>query len=513
MKLKIDRTKMNQVLRGLIIGTLAGFVVSTFRLLIEKELGLVKWGYAWLHLHPLFLIVWLMISVVLAVLLGKLTQGHPAIKGSGIPQIEGQLAGNYEENWWPVLWRKFVGGVLAIGSGLFLGREGPSIQLGAAVGQGVAEVHHDTPLTRRVSIASGAAAGLSAAFNAPIASTMFVLEEVYHNFSPVVWLSAFVSALASDFVSLNFFGLTPVLHIAYAHSLPISQYGNLLVLGIILGILGRVYQISLLNMGRLYGRLHIPAYLYPVVPFVLIMVVGWFWPQTLGGGNGLIVHLTQLSPSLLLFAGLLLLRFVFSMISYGSELPGGIFLPILTLGAVIGGLYGVAMHALGILPATDIANFVIYAMAGYFAGIGKAPFTAILLITEMVGSLGHLMPLAVVSLVAYVVVDILNGAPIYAALLEKLLQREPQLSVNQGQEVIHTTVFAGALLDGKQVREFEWPHSCLLYSIRRGEQQLIPHGDTQIRAGDTLLISVAPHMRRSAFIRIIAAAQDPVKNN
>ncbi len=512
MKVNIDRTKTNQLLRGIIIGALAGFVVSTFRLLIEWELKLIKIGYQFLHQQPGYLVVWVLISVLLALGLGKLTQGYPAIKGSGIPQIEGQLAGDYEEAWWPVLWRKFIGGVLAIGSGLFLGREGPSIQLGATIGQGFAEFRHDKPLARRVSIASGAAAGLSAAFNAPIASTMFVLEEAYHNFSPVVWLSAFVSALSADFISLNFFGLTPVLHITYAHSLPVNQYGHLLILGIILGILGRLYQVSLLNMGRLYGRLKLPAFVYPVVPFILVIIIGWYWPQTLGGGNSLIVNLTRMNPSVLLFGGLLLLRFLFSMVSYGSELPGGIFLPILTLGAVIGGLYGAAMHAAGLLPSVYIANFIIYAMAGYFAGIGKAPFTAILLITEMVGSLGHLMPLAVVSLVAYVVVDILNGAPIYASLLEKLLQREPQLIANKSQDVIHTTVFVGALLDGKQVRDFNWPKSCLLYAIHRGEQQLIPHGDTEIKAGDTLLISVAPRMRHSAFVKIITAAQGTEKN-
>lgn len=199
------------------------------------------------------------------------------------------------------------------------------------------------------------------------------------------------------------------------------------------------------------------------------------------------------------------------MISYGSELPGGIFLPILTLGATIGGLYGAVMHSMGLLAGNLIVNFIIYAMAGYFAGIGKAPFTAILLITEMVGSLGHLMPLAVVSLVSYVVVDLLNGAPIYAALLDKLLSHKHPVT-NQTQDVISTTVFAGSALDGRQVRDFSWPKSCLLYSIRRGERSIIPHGDTQIRAGDTLIISVASQMRQSAFARIIKVAQGPVKN-
>lgn len=507
MKFGLDRSKTNQLVRGLIIGVLVGVIVSTFRLLIEYELKLVTVVYRLMHQNAWLLVPWVAGSVIIALFLGWLVKRNPAIKGSGIPQIEGQLSGDYEESWWPVLWQKFVGGVLAIGSGLFLGREGPSIQLGAAVGQGFAEVRHDEPLARRICIATGSAAGLSAAFNAPIASTMFVLEEVYHNFSPLVWLSAFVSALTSNFVSLNFFGLTPVLHVDYSESLPLAQYGQLIGLGVILGILGRIYQENLLHMDSIYGWLKkIPSEYYPVFPFIIVIFIGWWWPETLGGGNSLIVSFNHVNPSIWIFVGLLLLRFVFSMISYGSGLPGGIFLPILTLGAVIGGLYASIMVSLGLMPGKFVINFIIYAMAGYFAGIGKAPFTAILLITEMVGSLEHLMPLAVVSLVAYVVVDMLNGSPIYASLLDKLLKRDRHL-INSTQDVIQTTVFAGSMLDGTQVRDFNWPESCLLYSIQRGERQIIPHGDTEIKAGDTILVSVAPRMRHSAFVRIINAAQ------
>lgn len=105
-------------------------------------------------------------------------------------------------------------------------------------------------------------------------------------------------------------------------------------------------------------------------------------------------------------------------------------MPILSLGAILGAIYAQFMVAVGWMPTNLIPNFIIFAMAGYFAGIGKAPFTAILLITEMVGTLHHLMPLAVVSMTAYLVVDLLGGAPIYEALLEKLIQ--PRLPEHSG---------------------------------------------------------------------------------
>ncbi len=194
---KWDLSRIYAVGQGVLVGLMAGVVVSCFRLLISRGLLFVQWFFGQSHQHPSLLVVWLVLSVILALITGRWLKQVPDIKGSGIPQVEGQLMGELDYHWWPVLWRKFVGGVLAIGSGLFLGREGPSIQLGATVGQGFAATQKITGNDRRVLIASGASAGLSAAFNAPIASSLFILEEVYHNFSTMVWITALASAIAA----------------------------------------------------------------------------------------------------------------------------------------------------------------------------------------------------------------------------------------------------------------------------------------------------------------------------
>ncbi len=236
-----------------------------------------------------------------------------------------------------------------------------------------------------------------------------------------------------------------------------------------------------------YAKLRLPSWLNGLVPFLLVIPIGLKWPQLLGGGNAVILNLAAVTPALLVLVGIFVLRFAFSTISYGSGLPGGIFLPILSLGAILGAIYAQAMVSLGWMPASFVSNFIIFAMAGYFAGIGKAPFTAILLITEMVGTLHHLMPLAVVSMTAYLVVDLLGGAPIYEALLEKLI--EPKMPEHSGvQDRLELPVFEGSKLEGHQVRDFKWPEETLLIAIRRGERQVIPHGDTLMRAGDTLII-------------------------
>lgn len=503
---QFDWTRPKLIGQGLLVGVLTGGVVAAFRWCITVALDVVRNFYQ--HAGWPALIGWGLLSVAVAGFIGWLLTQEPNIAGSGIPQVEGQLQGTMDFSWWQILWRKFVSGVLGLGAGLMLGREGPSIQLGAAVGQGVAETQHKSGSDRRILIAAGAAGGLAAAFNAPIAGVLFVLEEVYHNFSPLVWVTSLGSAIGANFVSLYIFGEVPVLHLVYHEALPVTLYGHLVALGIVLGLLGLVYQRTLLAMPRLYALTHIPRAFQGVVPFLLIIPVGILAPAWLGGGNGLILAFGKAMPTLGVLLAIFAVRFLFSMVAYGSGLPGGIFLPILTLGAVIGAIYGTAMSQLGWLPRGYIMNLIIFAMAGYFAAIGKAPFTAILLITEMVGNLTNLMAMAVLCLVAFTVVDVCGGAPIYASLLARI-QMPDTLAAVRRPERLEVPVFAGSALDGGQVRDFTWPKAALLTGIRRGETVVLPHGDTVIQAGDTLLILTDARARSSVRTAIRALALTP----
>lgn len=503
---QLDNTKFIFILKGIAIGFLAGFVVSLFRLAIEKGLALSTQAYGFIKLHPTWVTVAIAAAILLTGITGYLIKTEPDIKGSGIPQVEGQLQGELQQRWLPALWKKFIGGILSAGPGLFLGREGPSIQLGALVGQGFAEKTKTTQSEKKIFISSGAAAGLSAAFNAPIAGLLFVVEEVHHTFSPLVWLTSLTSAIVANFVSLYFFGLRPVLYIGALKTLPLNAYGWLILLGIVLGVLGRFYQIVLLSLNSWYQKTHLPSYCYGIIPFLLLIPIGIFFPQLLGGGNQLIISIGQTQFSLLVLAGFFLLRFVFSMISYGSGLPGGIFLPILTLGAVIGALFATLLSSLGLLDPAYVKNFAILAMAGYFTAIGKAPLTAIILVTEMVGSITHLMPLGVISLVAYVVNDILGGNPIYESLLERLLGKKLH-NISGHKTIIELPVTAESRLDGLMVRDFEWPQEMILVSLRRGQNEILTHGDTIMKMGDTLMILTDERLARIIKEKIQKAAR------
>lgn len=500
-------TQIKTILNGILVGILAGGVVSLFRWGIQHMMAFMQFLYVGGLKQPLLIAAGIGINLMIVLIVGFFLRQQPDIKGSGIPQVEGQLLGEIDYPWWSVLWRKFVGGILAIGSGLYLGREGPSIQLGSTLGQGVAHFTKQVGFDRQVLISSGAAAGLSAAFNAPIASTLFVLEEIYHNFSTNIWVVSLTSAITSDMVATYVFGLKPVLYMK-SNPLPLRYFVWVIILGIALGVLGRLYQLVILRVGRWYQQLlRIPWYFQSLLPLILIVPLGAYFPRLLGGGSSIILHLTGAGYSTLVLCLFFLIRFVFSMISYGSGVPGGIFLPILCLGGLIGATIGSVAVEAGWVSQVYFSSFIIMGMAGYFAAISKAPFTAILLITEMVGTLTHLLGLATVSLIAYGVLDLLNGQPVYYSMLQQLLKVKQQYHLGKTVQIM-TSVFAGSFMDGKTVSQIPWPQGSLLTKILRNGIEIVPSGHTLLRWGDTLYINVSTKNQHAITVKLTGLSSE-----
>ena len=213
----------------------------------------------------------------------------PMCSGSGIPQVKGELEGKIKTNWISVIIAKFVGGVMAIGAGLSLGREGPSIQLGAMVGKGFSRLSGRFHSEERLLMTCGAGAGLAAAFGAPLAGVVFALEELHKNFSTEILLSTMAAAITGDWVASSMFGLKPVFSLDMDVSIPLSHYWMVIILGIILGILGVLYNRCIALSQTFFGSLK-PAWMKAVVPFVVIVILAVVYPQALGSGQELVEY-------------------------------------------------------------------------------------------------------------------------------------------------------------------------------------------------------------------------------
>jgi H+/Cl- antiporter ClcA len=496
--------RLKVFLEGIVIGAIAGMITVLFRYLIEQGEKLRDIVYAQMLYNHAFLFVWLAVLLVIALLLGLIGKYEPMSGGSGIPQVKGTLLRLLKMDWKRVIAGKFFGGILSIGAGLSLGREGPSIQLGAAVGQGFSRMTGRNRMEERYLMTCGASAGLAAAFNAPLAGVVFALEELHKNFSPAVLMSAMAASITAGLVTQVFFGKNPVFNITGLQVLPFRYYGYLIALGVMIGLLGIAFNKLLIKTMDLYDRQKIvPKIIRSIVPLWVGGFVGIVLPEILGGSNNLISEVVSGQFALGMLLVLVTAKFAFTMISYASGVPGGIFLPMLVIGALTGGAFSnVAVDFMGV-DAHYTSNFVILAMAALFTAVVKAPITGSILITEMTGSFSHLISLITISMMAYVVADLAKLAPIYEELLDRLLHKTKALHVlDKSRMIVDLVVCIGSKLDGKKIKAVEWPPQCLLISIKRGDKEIVPQGETQILAGDFLYIltstSQAAHIRELA---------------
>lgn len=487
----IHSNKLHIILLSLLTGLFAGTVVVLYRLVLTYAEEISFTIYDFLRDNLKFIPIWIITLIIFGIIIGKLISKNSMTSGSGIPQVKGIIMGYFENSWLGTLIIKFIGGTLSILGGLSLGREGPSIQLGACVAEGLGKKFSKTRMERKILIASGASAGLAAAFNAPLAGVVFALEEIFKYFSPLILLSTMTSAIVADFVSKQFFGLSSIFQFNVKEAIPLNMYYLLILLGIILGLAGAFYNTVILKVQSLYKKINfIPKSTIPVIPLMFAVLLGLLFPVVLGGGHK-IIHELNLSTGLYMLIAILVVKFIFSIISFGSGAPGGIFFPLLIIGGTIGAIFAtICINYLGCDPSL-FYNFVIISMAGYFTAIVRAPITGIVLITEMTGSFHHLLSLGVVSIIAYIIADLVKSVPIYDSLLENQLKSK-KLFFNEVESskkvMIDMVVQYGSQVANKKVKDVEWPKRTLLISIKRMEQEILPKGDTEIKEGDYLIV-------------------------
>lgn len=475
---------------GLLVGGIGGFVVVLYRMALDVAGDWLDEILAYAGQTPWRMAGWFLVLGALAWLVSRLVSWEPLISGSGIPQLEGEMAGKLEQKWYRVLPAKFLGGFLCLLGGLALGREGPSIQLGAMAGKGISRGLDRGKTEEKFLLTCGAGAGLSAAFHAPLAGVMFSLEEVHKNFSVSALLSVMTASLTADFLATAVLGTDSIFQFTITRELPVHFYWMVLGLGVVLGVLGAFYNWFTLKVQSLYDR---ATFLNStgkiLIPFFCAGVLGFTAPELLGSGHDLIEKLTSVDMLLGTAVFLLVGRFLFSAVSFGSGAPGGIFFPLLVLGGYMGGIFAMAGIRLWGLDPVFLNNFVLLAMAGYFAAVVRAPLTGIILIFEMTGTLTQMLSLSVVSIVAYVTATLLGSRPIYESLLDRLLLRRGEKPPKeQGEKMLmHFAVSRGSRIEDLTIGEVRWPENCLLVAVERGSQEIIPRGKTRLLAGDVIV--------------------------
>jgi H+/Cl- antiporter ClcA len=482
----LNTIKFRVAAGGILSGMVGGLLVVLYRMVIEYGTETAVNIYAFLRHHPLLILPWILLVIAAGLFIAWLIDYEPMASGSGIPQVKGQLIYGLRIKWHSVLIVRFLAGILSSLFGLSLGREGPSIQVGASGSQALAKKISKNKIEENYLMTGGAAAGIAAAFNAPLSGIIFALEEVHRSFSGLVLIAATTAALTADVVSKLFFGLNPVLSFTSIPQLPIKYYIWILPLGIFCGLIGVLMNKALLGFQTVYNKL--PAFLRPCIALLIALPCGLFMPQVLGGGANLIKLAETSFQGFEVLLMILIVKILFTCISFGSGTPGGVFLPILAVGALSGCLVGLVAIQFG-LPVIYVANFAVCGMAGALSGSVKAAVTSILLTAEMTGSLVHLLPVAACSFIALFISDILKVAPLYDVLLDRTIEKNGETVKNDKMGgFFEISVELGSCVSGKRIKEVAWPKGVLIVGIHRGDTDIVTTGNTEIHAGDYLIV-------------------------
>lgn len=371
-----------------------------------------------------------LISAIMAVCsLWLVRRFAPEAGGSGVQEIEGAMEGLRVVRWYRVLPVKFLGGLLSLGSGMVLGREGPTIHMGASIAKAASEAMRWHDRDMRGMLAAGAAAGLAAAFNAPLAAMLFIIEETRKQFpySPRAYIAVALASISSAIVTQYVTGRVPYMEIAVP-AMPYAAYPAFITLGLLLGVIGIVFNRMLvwsLDKVRQLG-MRSSFYIFPLCVGLIIGVLMFARPEATKGGELLAVQLTKQALPLGVLLIISLLRFFMTMTSYSTGVAGGIFAPILALATSIGLCFSSALSVFIAMPDTIHSALAIAAMGGLFAATIGAPMVGMVLVIELTGAYMILVPIMLTTIFANMIWQWLGGRPIYEVLLERTLRIEAE---------------------------------------------------------------------------------------
>lgn len=355
----------------------------------------------------------------------------PEAGGSGIPEIEGALEGVRPVRWWRVIPVKFFGGMGTLGAGMVLGREGPTVQLGGSFGQMVFDLFRlRKPEVRHSLVATGAGAGLAAAFNAPLAGIFFIIEEMrtqfHYNFVSIK--AVFIGVIMSTVVYRYFNSSLILIDLGMVGDVALNTLWLYLIMGMAIGILGVVFNRLVLGFQDMFQRIHGGNTTKWVLIGGLIGglcgVLALAQSATVGGGFNMIPIATAGNYSLSMLVILFVVRVVISLLCFSSGAPGGIFAPILALGTLLGMTFG-TLYAMW-FPQYNLPMgvFALVGMAALLSATLRAPLTAIALVLEMTGNYQLILPMIVSSVGATLLAQLVGGKPLYSQILARTLARQ-----------------------------------------------------------------------------------------
>ena len=481
---------------GSLSGILTGAVISLYRFCASHVIHLSGGIYAQLRAHPLWIIAAVGVIALAALLYSRVYRHLPNLQGGGIPTSIAALRGLS-----PVRWICDLLGVFILSLGTFLlgvplGNEGPSVQMGTAIGAGcVRTMANKHRAWNRYSMTGGACAGFAAATGAPISGILFALEDAHRRLSPMIIMAAFFSVV---FSSVTCTLLAPVFGIDTAlfsvPSLPVLTPGQMwlpALTGLAVGLFAVLFLKYYERIRRFIKKTlrDIPLFCKLFATLLLTLGAGLLADDFISTGHHLIVHLLDTRLPLLLLIAIILIRATLTLLANTSGMTGGLFLPIMALGAAFSAILA---ELASVIPGGEAYHSIILTLGitACISGMMKTPITAIAFAVEALGCHENIIPVIIAAALSFTVTEIFRVESINERVVESRLESQRHGITPQVVER-EVTVSPQAFAVGKQVRDIFWPNNLFVLSIHHSADStaiVSESEDRSIRTGDVLRV-------------------------
>ncbi len=478
---------------GFVTGTLTSVIVVLYKLCAKHIIHFSENAYVYLREHLYLLPIALAALLGVSYILARIYKKIPNIKGGGIPTSVGILRGIITFKWLKNLIGVFLLSLTSFLIGVPLGNEGPSVQMGTAIGRGsvytFAKKHRAWD---RYSMTGGACAGFSVATGAPISGILFAIEEAHQRISPTIVIVASSSVLFANITSKLLCPLVGVserlFEIPTLPGLQVKEYWLPLVVGLAVGLFGVLF----LHYYRLIDKFHdktlrkVPHFVKIFAILGLTVILGVVSFSYISTGHELILELFENKEMVLTLALILIVRTTLTLSANGAGITGGMFIPILALGALVASIVGKGLVALGV-DSELYTLILVLGITACISGSMKMPLTAIIFSIEALSCYDNIVSVIITAFVAFLVTEIFGVKSINDVVIESRMDDE-----DSGAEprVVDTfvTVQKGAFAVGKQIRDIFWPRNLFVLSLKHtsSNAEVDEHGGKEIREGDVL---------------------------
>lgn len=477
---------------SILTGLFAAVIVSAFKLAAEWTIHLSTSLYDAARSAPVFLPLLILGAAILGFMASIILSFTHSCRGGGIPTSIAAIRGIISFNWLASVIALPISALLTFLSGVPLGTEGPCVQMGTAIGDGVISCFGSKKhrAWRRYAMTGGASAGFSIATSSPITAILFSFEELNKHFSPMLLTFASLSVLTAQavahFLASLGFGSIGFFHLSRIDALPLKMIFAPIIVGLICGLcsifFNRFYHFVNKIMKYLLKKVSVKI-MFPIL-FASIALIGFFMAEVLSSGHSLVDTLFDVRMAWYLLILIFLVRALLMTVSNTSGVTGGVFLPTIAFGAIIGSLCAEIMISLSWIAPDHRILMIVLGITAFLGSTSRIPLTASVFAVEALGGINNILAIVIAATVAVLVVEVSGTEDFTDTVIEAKVH-----SITKGKKptVIEVSlrVMQNSFVVGKELHNLLWPHSCVVVSYERANKDSHEFG---IAEGDVITV-------------------------